>query len=305
MTADVDQLVRTLRSRDVDQVGELFPLAARLTVFDQVTRQPLAHLPGTADRPSNGGRSTRRRPSRRRPSHALAWMIAAATIAGITVAVLTATRGASQSSVAQPGVAFHTAADGQIIATVTNPFAAESRLRAAFAKHGLKISVRLVPVSPSLVGTVIYIGNDGGDLSQIQTLQSGRCETGGGRCPIGLKIPTTFTGHGYIALGRPAKPGESYESQTSAFAPGELLHCSGLLGARVSTALPVLHADKLTIGWRGAGTNAGSASADTKPPSSNYIWDANMTSPKTLLLFTAPQPWPADPAHGSTVNRGC
>ena len=69
-----------------------------------------------------------------------------------------------------------------------------------------------MPVSPSLVGTVVYISDNGG-ASAIQPLQGGPCVTGGGGCSIGVKIPATFTGQGYITLGRPAKPGETYESR--------------------------------------------------------------------------------------------
>ena len=234
---------------------------------------------------------------------AIVWTLAAVTAAVVAVAVIAGS--ADRSPTTATVVSFRNAGDNEITATVTDPFAAESRLKAAFAQQHLNITVTLVPVSPSLVGTVIYTGGYGGAMSEIQALHGGHCVTGGGRCPIGVKIPTTFTGQGYIGLGRPAKPGETYQSQASAFAPGELLHCSHLLGARVSHALPVLKADKLTIQWRGAGTEAGSSKADTTPPGTSYIWDASMASPRVVFLFTAPQPWPSDVAHGAAVNRGC
>jgi hypothetical protein len=208
-------------------------------------------------------------------------------------------------------VAFRAAADGDIVATVTDPFAAESRLKAAFVEHGLDITVNLVPVSPSLVGTVVYTSDNGGP-SAIQPLQGGRCVTAGGGCAIGLKIPATFTGKGYVTLGRPAKPEEAYESQASAFAPGEALHCSRLLGARVATALPVLQAHNLSVEWRenitersSDGSSFGHSQTDARPPANNYVWDANMMTPRSIMVWTAPTPWPADAAHGAAVNHGC
>jgi hypothetical protein len=168
-----------------------------------------------------------------------------------------------------------------------------------------------VPVSPSLVGTVVYTSDNGG-TSAIQPLQGGHCITGGGGCPIGLKIPATFTGNGYITLGRPARPGETYESQSSAFAPGETLHCTELLGAPVATALPVLRADKLTAAWREDttttapdGTSTSSSKTDASPPAHNYIWEAVLTAPGKIIIWTQPTPWPANAPHRAGFNQGC
>src|SRR4029077_19545561 len=121
-----------------------------------------------------------------------------------------------------------------------------------------------------------------------------------------------FTGRAYIPLGRPARPGEQYESQASAFAPGEVLHCSRLLGARVATALPLLRADKLSATWRedttataSNGASSVSSKTDATPPANNYIWDAAMTAPGRVTIWSEPAPWPADAAHGAAVNQGC
>ena len=147
-----------------------------------------------------------------------------------------------------------------------HPFAAKKQLDAAFAAHGLHIRVSLIPVSPSLVGTVVYLSDNGGS-GAIQTLGRGPCITGGGACPIRVAISSHFTGNGYITLGRPAKTGESYASTASAFAPGEALHCSGLIGAKVSAARPTLHAHGLTVAqWRAANKVIPAA------PGQNYIW---------------------------------
>jgi hypothetical protein len=230
--------------------------------------------------------------------------------AAVAVALL-ATSSAVRPQTAAGAVAFRTVSGGEIVATVTDPFAAESQLKAAFAQRGFSITLKLIPVSPSLVGTVVYTSDNGG-ASTIQPLQGGRCLNGGGGCAIGVKIPAGFTGQGYITLGRPARPGETYESQASVFAPGEALHCSGLLGARVATALSALQADNLAVEWREnttetstGGTSVSHSKTDTTAPSNNYIWDADMAAPGKVMIWTEPTPWPADNTHGAQFNRGC
>jgi hypothetical protein len=312
MSQNVVELVKGLRPADAGRVDELFPQERRRELFQQIvsSERPITMAPA---RPLLApSRRTRSWPStiRRARRPALIWTLGAAAVAAV-VAALLITSSAVRPQSAAGAVAFRTAANGDIVATVTDPFAAESRLKAAFAEHGLDITVNLVPVSPSLVGTVVYTSDNGG-ASAIQPLQGGRCVTGGGTCSIGVKIPATFTGKGYITLGRPAKPGEIYESQASAFAPGEALHCSRLLGARVATALPVLQAEKLTSVWREAptefapdGKSRSVARTDTTPPTNNYIWDALMTAPGRVMIWTEPTPWPADAVHGAAVNQGC
>jgi hypothetical protein len=304
MSQNIVELVRDLRPADAGRVDELFPQGRRRELFEQIVSLERPIIAAPARRRLAPSRRTRSWSSTirgaRRP--ALIWTLGAASVAAVVTALLI-TGSAVRPQSAAGAVAFRTAADGDIVATVTDPFAAESRLKAAFAEHGLDITVKLLPVSPSLVGTVVYTSDNGG-ASAIQPLQGGHCVTGGGGCAIGLKIPSTFTGQGYITLGRPAKAGETYESQASAFAPGELLHCSGLLGARVATALATLQADKLTATWRD--DTASFSRTDTTPPTNNYIWDASMTTPGTIIIWTHPTPLPADlAANAQRYDQGC
>jgi hypothetical protein len=145
---------------------------------------------------------------------------------------------------ATPGlhlIAF-SAGHGTITARITDPYAAASQLTAVMRAHGLDIRIQAVPVSPSLVGTIVYT-----DAPIIHTLWKPACRVTG--CPVGLVIPASFTGQATIAVGRPARHGEMYESMADAFAPGEVLHCSGLQGAPVAAALPVLRKLGLTASW--------------------------------------------------------
>lgn len=292
-TETISQTLRGLRPRDADRVDEWFSPAQRDALLREITSTP---RPLAAD--EQNAATTRQRGMRSRASRRPLLVLAASAIAaGVAVAVLVL-NSAVQTQPARAAVSFRTAADGELVATVRNPFAAEKQLDAAFAAHGLHITVSLVPVSPSLVGTVVYSSDNGGN-DAIQTIGHGPCLTGGGGCPIGLKIPSNFTGRGYITLGRPAKAGESYESTASAFAPGEALHCSGLFGARVSAAMSVLHARGVTVAqWRVANKVTSTA------PAHNYVWQVDPVTARTVRVWTEPTP-PSATSVSRSYNAGC
>ena len=100
-----------------------------------------------------------------------------------------------------------------------------------------------------MVGSVVYMGSSAG-ASRIGVLYSATRRAPGGPLPIGLRIPVDFKGQADIVLGRAARPDETYVSTADAFAPGEALHGSGLLGMRVSAALVKLRALGLNAQWR-------------------------------------------------------
>lgn len=293
-TDKISQTLRGLRPRDADRIDDWFSPAQRAALMRAITSTPRPLGADERDPATTQRRRTRSRASRRLRLLVLATSVIAAGVA-VAVLVLNST---VQTPPAQAAVSFRTAADGEIVATVRNPFAAEKQLDAAFAAHGLHIIVGLVPVSPSLVGTVVYSSDNSGN-DAIQTTGHGACVTGGGGCSIGLKIPTDFKGRGYITLGRPAEAGESYDSTTSAFAPGETLHCSGLFGARVSAAMPVLHARRLTVAqWRVANKVTSTA------PAQNYVWQVDPITASTIRVWTKPTP-PTATSVSRSYNAGC
>jgi hypothetical protein len=302
MSHNLVELVRGLRPEDAGRVDELFSPAQRIELFEKIVSSDRSITADSGRRRLTPFRRTRWWPSMiRRARRPVVLISSLGVVAAVAVAAWLIVSSATQPQAAAAGVAFRTGADGDIVATVTDPFAAKGELNAAFAEHGLDITVNLLPVSPSLVGTVVSISDSGG-ASAIQPLQGGRCVTGGGGCSIRLRIPATFTGQGDITLGRPAKPGETYESTASAFAPGEVLHCSGLRGARVATALPILQRDKLTVQWREQSTGAFNATAPTR----DYIRDADPSAPGTVIIWTQPTPPAAFPAaYARALNKGC
>jgi hypothetical protein len=295
-------LLRALRPSDAERVDEIFPVKARADLLAMITDQAHTVAHNSDAHPA---------PRRRRPL--TLGVIGMTSVAVPTVAAVVLATGSAVGPTPADAVSFHTTRHGYILASVTDPFATRTRLNAAFARQGLHITINLIPVSPSAVGRVVYMGISNSRGPQIQSLRQGDgCVSAATGCLIGLKIPKHFTATATIGLGRQAKPGETYASGASAFAPGEPLHCSGLLGATVARALPVLARDKLTVRWmedveiRTRHTGVSSrARILTQPPTHNYIWTANLSAQGHVTIQTEPRPWPGTPGAGSHFNDGC
>ncbi|HTC59828.1 MAG TPA: hypothetical protein VK691_06860 [Solirubrobacteraceae bacterium] len=295
-------LLRALRPNDAELVHEIFPEEYRAGLLTRLTNE--THL---AEQRGNV-----RQVRRQRGPLALG-AIGIASIAAGTVAVVLLASGSAVNPPSADAVSFHIDPDGYILASVTDPFATQARLDRAFARQGLHVTIRLIPVSPGAVGRVVYMGVSNTHGAQIEPLRGGEhCTSNDADCAIGLRIPKGFTAKATIALGRPARPGERYGSAASAFANGEILHCSGLLGASVARALPVFSHDKLTVRWmedievptRHSGISSRSSSV-AQPPESDYVWGADLSAPGRLVVQIESKPWPATPGAGADFNDGC
>lgn len=295
-------LLRALRSKDAELVNEVFSEEYRAGLLTGLTNE--AH---TAEQRGN----TRQAHGQRRPLALGA--IGIASIAAGIVAVVLLSSGSAVNPPSADAVSFHTDPNGYILAAVTDPFATQARLDRAFAKQGLHIKIHLIPASPSAVGRVVYMGVSNTHGAQIEPLREGEhCVSNDAGCAIGLRITKDFTAKATIALGRPARPGERYGSGASAFASGEILHCSGLLGASVARALPVLQQDKLTVRWvedieiptHHSGITSRSRSI-AQPPTNDYIWGAELSALGRLTVQIEPKPWPATSGAGAHFNDGC
>jgi hypothetical protein len=289
---DIEMMLRRMRPPVAEKIRAVFPREER----DRLLRSIFAAVP--ARRVRHGERRATRRRSYLRP-------VAAGAVVAALAAIAWAASGASSPQAAR-AVSFRSATRGDVMAIVTNPYAAQSRLNAEFARRGYQITVSLLPVSPSLVGTVLYM-SEGSSAMFLEPIEHGPCLSGGGGCRIGIRIRQGFSGSGAIALGRPAQGGESYASEASAFAPGEPLHCSGLLGGTVADAANALAARHLTSEWREDTADGSTGHSRTlgSVPSGNYVWEAVMSAPGKLIVWTQPARWPADPSHGSRFNDGC
>jgi hypothetical protein len=263
----------------------------------------------TTARPS----SRTRRPGPKRPL-VRGWRIVlpaigACAAAVVAVAVLANSPVGTKTPLGPPpaqAVSFSTAPNGWIIATVTDPLAAQKTLDADFAEHHLDITLKLIPVGPSLVGTVLSDGYNGTPnepkRGAIQPLDS-HCGAAEARCQVGVKIWEGFTGTGEIDLGRAAQPGERYVYANSVFAPGEVLHCSGLVGAPISDLSTVLR----THGWTVARWYS-SNKIVSAPPAGSYISEIFPVTATTVKVNTDPNPTQAVTDSGfstTTLQQGC
>ncbi|WP_026412658.1 hypothetical protein [Actinomadura oligospora] len=201
---------------------------------------------------------------------------------------------------AQPAALTFRTEGKDLVVRIKDPLADPARFRREFAAHGMKITLRLVPVSPSLVGGIVMseLPSDVGIISA-----KGRCDNGGGACPVGLRIPTGFRGSGAVTFGRAARPGEQYTSSKSAFAAGEALHCVPVRGLTVDQALPVLRRHNVQAGqWhydekRAGGEDFGVTTADrSKIPGNWIVTDADPWAPGQVMLWAQPpgKPLPSE-----------
>jgi hypothetical protein len=252
----------------------------------------------------------RRRYRRRRVSLALA---AAALIAALVALPALLPSGTPGSADRAGAAVSFSQDDGFIVAVIEDPNADSEALREAFAQHGLDITLQLVPASPSAVGTFVYFSLD--ETAQqgpaIETLASDdpACTTaGGGSCQIGLRVPVDFQGHADIALGRPADPGEKYSTANDGFAAGEALHCSGLYGMAVQTALPVLSERGVMAIWRSTDQSIDTVDGiDPTTIAGQYVTDAIPAAPGEVYIWVTPdQPSPLPPSdYLQRRDEGC
>jgi hypothetical protein len=268
--------------------------------------------------PAAGHRRARQRARYRWPSGARLAAAVAVVLLAVTVLVTTRLLGpgrpagsASPSARASTPrettarVLSFTTSDGYITVIVRNPLADPRRYRAELAAHHLNITLELVPASPSLVGTVVYIGEPSGG-PDLQTITAqGRCYTGGGgaACPVGVRIPVGFRGQAEVVFGRAARPGEHYESTADATAPGEVMHGMSYVGDTVARVLAMLAQRHVTVPVFNE-TRNGYASNVAHVPGTWYVYDAVPWAPGQVMLVVGPtrtQPPAQAPQPGSPV----
>jgi hypothetical protein len=183
-----------------------------------------------------------------------------------------------------------TRAGGYIDVVVRNPLADQASYNAEFKAHGLDITLSLVPVSPSLVGTVVEVSTSGPGGDSITTITAkGRCWTGGGgsECPVGLKVPVGYHGQANFVFGRAARPGEQYESTTSASAPGEVMHGLNYVGKHVSAVRAMLARRHVTVPTYRDG---GRVLTPGQVPGTWFVYNAIPWAPQQVLLFVGSTP---------------
>jgi hypothetical protein len=196
-----------------------------------------------------------------------------------------------------------------LVVKVKDPYADPKRYAKEFAAHGMKIKLTMVPVSPSIVGTVVMM--DGGEGIQTITAK-GKCWTGGGgyACPVGVKIPIGYQRTAGVSFGRPARPGEKYQSTTSAFAAGEELHCVDIRHRTVDQALARLkraHVSVALFNYESRPNWFANTPDRSKIPGRWFVTGAVPYAPGQVLLFVQPnKPGHAeDDAYYQQMMKGC
>jgi hypothetical protein len=297
----VTKMLRDLRPTEAEQTEDWFSSADEETLLREIT---------TSLRPSSRTRRSRRKRRLLRGWRIVMPAAGACAAAAAAVVVFANSPVGTQTPLGPPpaqAVSFSTTRNGWIIAKVTNPLAAQKTLDADFAAHHLDITLKLIPVGPSLVGTLLSQSYDqqppnAPERGPIQGLDS-HCGAAEVLCEIGVKIWEGFTGRGEIDLGRAAQPGERYVWAPSVFEPGEVLHCSGLVGAPVSDLPSVLQAHGWTVARWYSSNKIVSA-----PPAGSYISEIFPVTATTVKVNTDPTPAQAVTDSGfskTTLQQGC
>jgi hypothetical protein len=300
-----------------EQAACLVSPATLADLAAQVTAMPPAPRPGPDPAPAAPAAPRGPRGSRgsRSPRRARRWLIGAPLAAGLAVAALVigwlGHPGQRLGPVpvgppAAQALSF-TTSGGYITVIVRDPLADAARYNAEFARHRLDIRLRLVPASPSIVGTVVEFSVTQGASPITPITATGRCYTGGGgsACPVGLRVPEHFRGQAVLVFGRAARPGEQYESTASAFAPGEVMHGMTVTGQTVASVLAQLRARHVTVPVFNYDDHGdGRLLRPGQVPGRWFVYDAAPWAPQQVMLFVGPAPAPppaAPPQPGTPV----
>ncbi|MFB9832629.1 hypothetical protein [Actinoallomurus acaciae] len=273
-----DDLIRRLSPITDEEAAAMVSTRSRSDLADHIMDTPVEHAP-----------------ARRRRLLTIGVPLAVAAAGAAAVAVIATSSGSPGSPrrpvtsgplKAQPAALTFSTQGKYLVVKVKDPLADPARYKKEFAAHGMKINLLMVPASPSVAGTVV-MSQDAPGFKMIDG--RGKCFSGGGSCPVGMKIPIGFHGSATIAFGRAARPGEQYNSTNSAFAPGEALHCVDIRGRTVEEALATLKKHNVTapIFRYDEGNQSHDVGRD-KIPGNWYVNTADPWAPGQVMLFVQP-----------------
>ena len=228
-------------------------------------------------------------PPGRRLGAAMGALVAAACSLSVSLALVSSSAPASAASVVRLRITDRAGAAGQ--------------LRSLLRAHHFGITVTQEPVSPSLVGSIITFGARGPSAGRGNVFSgiTGPCAGGARGCVDGIVLPVHFTGAARIVVGRVARPGERYAAAADIFRPGELLHCSTVLGESVQQAVPVLESLHVTIAW-----DAGSGTAAHGPvPSGRYYVTGGTARSSAAITIRVSAAKPADSTRKGRHGQHC
>ncbi|KAB2350325.1 hypothetical protein [Actinomadura rudentiformis] len=211
---------------------------------------------------------------------------------------------ATQGQIKLASALSFTRKDRYLDVRVRDPYADPKRYRAEFAQHGLNVSLSLVPVSPSMVGTVVMQdtseGTRPGDITDLRV--KGACEvpSGGNDCTVGVRIRTGYKGSAAIVFGRAARRGEKYESTAQPDARGEAMHGMVYRKRHVSQVLAALKKRDITVPeYRVMVGNESQVRYPGQVPGNWYVHSAVPWADGQVMLFVGPKPTEAQRPNSS------
>ncbi|MFI7691405.1 hypothetical protein ACIBQ6_20205 [Nonomuraea sp. NPDC049655] len=209
MNPQLDDIVRRL----APPAGPGLTPGARETMFKIMDEEPAPSLPARG---------------RRRALLALPAALGALA-ASLAVVVTLGPASASALDVKDEG--------GYFVIEVKDMFAKPEAYQQQLRDAGLDIKLRLLPSTPSNVGSVAPSTVEPDGIKVIDRQEG--CETAGG-CPISIKVRRDFKGSAELVLGREARPGEEYQIITGFDVPGEPMHCAPYYNRPVSEVRTLL-----------------------------------------------------------------
>jgi hypothetical protein len=210
----------------------------------------------------------------RRLAATLSALLVGVTLIGVPLVLLDSLTPASADS------------SNKVIVSISNRNDAAGQLESVFRLHHFKIGVEEAPSSPSQVGSILAVrpGARGTGENAVLREIAGPCVGGAPGCIDAIALPRHYIGSAEVLVGRPAAPGETYFGSPKIFGPGEMLHCSGLLGKAVITALHTLRGLHVKIVWDVGGSRTGDA---TTPSGSLYVVGGNALSATSILIHVS------------------
>ncbi|MEV6035771.1 hypothetical protein AB0L65_31750 [Nonomuraea sp. NPDC052116] len=244
------------------------------------------------------------KPLKKRRRWAVALPIAAAVAAGALPTFLAAS----------PAAALDVKEEGdhyviEVKDLYAKPEVYESRLRGL----GLKISLKVVPVSPSLVGEISTdtLGWKAGPFpyaDKIKTIdrpeQCGRYR----QCPIGVTIAKDFTAQADILLGRAGRPGEEYQAGAGLSDDGEPLHCQPFYNRPVGEVRGRLKEMGVSVreyAVKRPGERGEDARVTASVPDSMYVTGGGLASYDTADLVVSETPMDGELLRTILRKAGC
>ena len=207
----------------------------------------------------------------RRLAATLAALLAGASLVGVPLVLLSSSTPASADS------------SNEVVASISSHNDAAGQLESFFKLHHYRIGVEEVPSSPSQVGSILAVRPDAAttDDKPVPRMIAGPCAGGAPGCVDAIALPLHYVASAEVLIGRPAKTGESYYGPPDIFAPGELLHCSGVLGEALKQALPTLRGLHLEVVWDVGG---GSARRAATPDGQLYVVGGDALSATSISI---------------------